>query len=35
MANIFLPRGPHTRDHLQGIIGDHYKIEDVDLTDEE
>ncbi|CAN8105666.1 unnamed protein product [Discula destructiva] len=25
--------GPHSRDHLQGIIGDHYKIEDVDITE--
>ncbi|PSR98973.1 initiation factor 2 subunit family protein [Coniella lustricola] len=23
--------GPHCRDHLQGIVGDHYKIEDVDF----
>lgn len=25
------PRGPHSKDHLVGIVGDHYKIEDVDF----
>ncbi|KAF3760653.1 hypothetical protein M406DRAFT_108186 [Cryphonectria parasitica EP155] len=24
--------GPHCRDHLQGIVGDHYKIEDVEFS---
>lgn len=28
---ITLYRGPHSRDHLQGVVADHYKIEDVDF----
>lgn len=24
-------RGPHTRDHLDSIMADHYKPEDIDL----
>ena len=25
-----ISRGPHSRDHLQGVVADHYKIEDVE-----